>query len=69
MNLFGIQINFGGSTTLDEIEHADSQYNELRESKDHDGADELSEKMHTKGFLPHWDRDNQTWYFVDPHAE
>jgi hypothetical protein len=69
MNLFGIQINFGGSSTLDEIEEADSQYNELRANADHDGADDLAEEMHGKGFLPHWDRDNQTWYFVDPHAD
>jgi hypothetical protein len=65
MRLFGIDINLGGSSTLDEIEESDQAYNELRNSGDPDGADELAGKMHKKGFLPYWDRENETFYFVD----
>ncbi len=65
MRLFGVEINFGGSTTLDEIEEADTQYNELRDSGASDEADDLAREMCGKGFVPHWDRDNQTFYFVD----
>jgi hypothetical protein len=31
-HVFGVSVTVGGQTTLDEVEQADSQYNELRES-------------------------------------
>ncbi len=65
MRLFGVEINFGGSTTLDEIEQADQEYNTLRDSGNPDAADELAKKMWGKGFVPHRDRENQTFYFID----
>ncbi len=65
MRVFGIEINFGGSTTLDEIEQADQEYNELRDNGNSDEADELAREMCNKGFIPHYDRESRSFWFVD----
>ncbi len=67
MNLLGAIKTFVNehSTTIEEIEEADRAFNERRAAGDEDGQDAISHTMYRKGYVPHYDRDTQTFYFVD----
>lgn len=73
MRILGIEVNLSfKSTSLDEVIQADEEYAALQVKADggrneeySTRADDLADEMGKKGFLPHWDRANKTWYFVD----